>query len=82
MLTDMPLNPKANREQLAEYMFETFKVPGFYVASQAVLSLFASGRTRGLVVESGEGVTHAVRSYHFFSICVDRLGHVITVLKK
>ena len=64
MLTDTPLNPKGNREQLAEVMFETFKVPGFYVASQAVLSLFASGRTRGIVVEAGEGVTHAVQYLH------------------
>ena len=41
-------------------MFETFKVPGFYICSQAFLSLFASGRTRGIVVEFGEGVSHAV----------------------
>lgn len=41
-------------------MFETFKVPGFYICSQAFLSLFASGRTWGIVVEFGEGVSHAV----------------------
>ncbi len=45
---------------MTEIMFETFNVPLFYVAIQAVLSLYASGRTTGIVLESGDGVTHAV----------------------
>ena len=44
-------------------MFETFNVPSTYIANQAVLSLYASGRTTGLVLDSGEGVTHAVPVY-------------------
>ena len=60
LLTDAPLNPKVNRERMAQVMFETFKVPGFYIATQAVLSLYASGRTRGIVIESGADVSHAV----------------------
>jgi len=49
-------------------MFETFQVQGLYVAIQAVLSLYSNGRTTGLVVDSGDGVTHTVPVYEGFSI--------------
>eukprot|EP00051_Salpingoeca_urceolata_P027357 m.481147 g.481147 ORF g.481147 m.481147 type:complete len:388 (+) comp22059_c0_seq1:1468-2631(+) len=60
LLTECPLNPRSNRERAAEIFFETFGVPLFYVSIQAVLALYASGRTTGLVLDSGDGVTHAV----------------------
>lgn len=68
LLTEAPLNPKQNREQMIEIFFEQFKVPAFYVFTQAVLSLYASGRTTGVVVDSGDGVTHIVVVYDGFSI--------------
>ena len=44
-------------------MFETFNTPAFYVQIQAVLSLYASGRTTGIVMDSGDGVSHIVPIY-------------------
>jgi actin len=49
-------------------MFETFNVPAMYVAIQAVLSLYSAGRTTGIVVDSGDGVTHTAPIYEGFSI--------------
>ena len=59
-LTDSHLNPKANRAKLATIMFETFKVKRLYVANEAAMSLYASGRTTGLVCDSGYGITKSI----------------------
>ncbi|EYC39741.1 hypothetical protein Aduo_002422 [Ancylostoma duodenale] len=68
LLTEPPLNTPENREYTAEIMFESFNVPGLYIAVQAVLALAASWSSRagnerpltGLVVDSGDGVTHCI----------------------
>jgi len=67
-LTEPPLNPPENREFTAEVMFETFNIPGLYIAVQAVLALAASWTSKqvtertltGTVVDSGDGVTHVI----------------------
>jgi len=68
LLTEAPHNPTSQREQLAEIFFETFRVPALFVAPPAVLSLYASGRTTGVVLDVGEGVTHCIPVYEGYAL--------------
>ena len=68
LLTEPPLNPRSNRDIAAQILFETFNVPALYTSIQAVLSLYASGRTTGIVLDSGDGVSHAVPVYEGFAM--------------
>jgi len=68
LMTESPLNPKLAREKMTHNMFEIFNVPFFYLAPQAVLALYASGRTIGIVVDSGDGVTHSVPIYEGYAL--------------
>lgn len=83
LLTEAPLNPRLNREKIAEIMFETFNVPALYVATQAILSLYASGTVTGCVLDIGDGVSHIVPIYEGFALShaierVDLAGRDVT----
>ncbi|PPQ64396.1 hypothetical protein CVT26_002103 [Gymnopilus dilepis] len=68
LLTEAPLNPRSNRDVAAQIFFDTFNVPALFTSVQAVLSLYSSGRTTGIVLDSGDGVTHAVPVFEGFSM--------------
>ena len=68
LMTEPSQNPKPNREKLTQMMFEVFNVPFLYINVQAVLALYESGRTTGVVVDSGEGITHTVPIYEGYAI--------------
>eukprot|EP00919_Chromeraceae_sp_WS-2016_P020935 GHVR01049660.1.p1 GENE.GHVR01049660.1~~GHVR01049660.1.p1 ORF type:complete len:376 (+),score=97.41 GHVR01049660.1:1675-2802(+) len=68
LLTEAPMNPKANREKMVQIMFENFMVPATYISIQAVLSLYSSGRTTGIVMDSGDGVSHTVPVFEGYAL--------------
>jgi centractin len=68
MLSEAPLSDPTFREKAAQYLFETAACPAVCVSNSAVLSLFASGRTRGIVVECGGGITCAVPVFEGFAL--------------
>ena len=74
LVTEAPLNPKKNRERMLEILFEDFNVPACYVQIQAVLALYSAGRNDGVVVDSGDGVTHTVPVFEgrVLPMCVRR----------
>lgn len=72
MLTEPPMNPPENRENIAEIIFETFNMKGLYIGVQAVLALYSNWEAAhpgsvqkqvgltGTVLDSGHGVTHVI----------------------
>ena len=68
LLTEVPMNPKANREKMTQIMFETFNIPAPNIQNQSVLSLYTTRRITGIVMDSGEGVSHSVQIYEGYSL--------------
>lgn len=66
LLTEAAENPPENRYEMAQIMFEKFKVPASYFSYQPVLDLYSTGRTTGLVLDIGHGVTQAVPIFEGF----------------
>jgi centractin len=84
LITEAPLNPRAQRERAAELLFEAFGVPALFVSQQAILSLYASGRTTGLVLDCGAGTSSATPVFEGFALPhaierVDLAGRDVTL---
>lgn len=68
LLTEPPMNPIRNREKMIEVMFEQYQFHGAYIAIQAVLTLYAQGLLSGVVIDSGDGVTHICPVYEEYAL--------------
>ncbi|KAJ3257161.1 Arp2/3 complex subunit, actin nucleation center [Boothiomyces macroporosus] len=68
LLTEPAMNPKKNREKMLEVMFEHYGFSGAFISIQAVLTLYAQGLQTGVVVDSGDGVTHIVPVYDGYAL--------------
>lgn len=75
LLTEPPYNPRKAREEMVQIMFESYGVPCLNISIQGVLALLGQGRTTGLVVDSGEGVTHTIPIFDGYCLphCINRL---------
>lgn len=63
LVTQPPLNPRANREKLVEIFLETFRAPAVSVVTPSLMALYGSGRSTGVVLDIGDGVAHSMAVY-------------------
>ncbi|ORC84586.1 putative actin [Trypanosoma theileri] len=75
--TESLFNPKHSSEQLVELLFGAFNVPSVAVIPSGVCALYSSGRTTGLVLDSGDGVTQITPVYDSYIIQrgANRINH-------
>lgn len=83
LLTEPPINPKTNREKMAKIMFENFNAPAMYIGLQPALSMYSNGLLTGLVLDSGEGASHAIPISNGYIVSdgvmrLDLAGHSLT----
>ncbi|CAE8657880.1 unnamed protein product [Polarella glacialis] len=60
LLTEAILNPRSNRSKLFAMMFDVFDAVAVHIEAQPVLALYASGRSAGVVLDMGDGVTQVL----------------------
>jgi centractin len=67
LLTEAPLSSRTQRERAAACFFESLHVPALCISPAPPLALYASGRTTGLVLDVGDGVSAATPVYEGFT---------------
>jgi len=68
LLTEPPANPFENRKKMYQHMFEEYQFGHTMVAIQAVLVLYAQGLLTGVVLDSGDGVSHVIPVYEGYGL--------------
>lgn len=68
LMTEPPLNPSSNREKKMQLLFETFSTRANYFVNDSILSLYASGKITGIVLDCGDGITSSVPIYEGYSV--------------
>ena len=68
LVTEPPMNPKTNREKMTQIMFESFNTQAVYVTIPAVLSLIASGRKTGIVMDFGHNLSYCAPIYEGYAL--------------
>ncbi|CAH1262884.1 ACTB [Branchiostoma lanceolatum] len=63
IVTETMAMPREQRERHLQVLFETFDVPAVFLVQQAAMALHGQGKSTGLVVSSGHGVTEVVPVY-------------------
>ena len=81
LLTDEPLNSKANREKMTQIFFETYLTPAVYVSNKAPLSLYASGKRTGVLVDIGDDVSYSVPVYEGKILTMDKYSYDLNTRK-
>lgn len=67
-LTEPLNNPKENRENMIQHMFETFNVTGLCCMSQPILALFSTGRVTGVALDVGDSLCQIAPVYDGYAI--------------
>lgn len=57
LITEHPFSNRRQREKMCEILFESFGIGAINVAMPSVLALYSTGRTTGVVVDVGDGVS-------------------------
>lgn len=75
LITEAAMNPLKNRREMVKMMFDKYGFQAVSVQTQAVLTLYAQGLVTGVVVDSGDGVTHIIPVYQSYGLnnCIQRL---------
>ena len=60
LMTEAPNNPDRNKEVMAEILFNKLNIGYFNIEPQAKMTLYAEGEETGVVLDSGDGVTHVI----------------------
>jgi actin-related protein len=75
VMAESPLRPSNQRKELIEHLFETVGISGLILYPSNVLSLYSTGKSTGLILDSGESLTTAL-GIHEDTICLPSLLQV------